>query len=229
MIFNTKNDIPEVYGRERDVQVFTNLLDILLTFCKYRIDNLGDVYEANRCDESLLPLLGQTLNYQYNFKDTVTANRKIIDYFTLMERYRGSEVGLKMATALSLTSLNIATDNNETITVESDYLTILNDLEITYDYEKATIIIKYPNVYTLVRYLLDYVRPVGMYLDIRSTVKETIDDDAMLIYASTESIAREYNPMIDSRVNSSKVNFSITADPDWLLSLFETDTINLNE
>ena len=227
MIFHTNTDIPEVYGRERDVQVLTNLLDIVLTYCKYRIDNLGDVYDANRCDESLLPFFGKTLNYNYNFKDTVTANRKIIDYFTLMERNRGSEVGLKMATALSLTSLNIASDNNETITVASDYLEILNDIEITYNYETATIIIRYPNVYTLVRYLLDYVRPVGMYLDIRSVVPENIDDDAMLIYAATTQAVREYNAVRDSGVNTSKVNFSITADSDWL-STFDTELLDFN-
>jgi phage tail-like protein len=96
LIFDSKKFIPQVYAKERDIQVFTKLIDIILTNCKYDIDNLGDLYDAYKCPQSLLPLLAYTLNYKYNFSDTVTGNRRTIDAFALMERNRGSEIGLKM-------------------------------------------------------------------------------------------------------------------------------------
>ena len=228
MIFETKNYIPEVYGKERDMNVFTKLIDMVVTNSKYTIDNMRNLYDANKCKDAFLPLLGDTLNYKYNYQDTVSANRKILDYFTIMEKNRGSVIGLKMATALSLTSLNIAADNNEIITTNSDYLMILNDLEITFDYEEATITIKYPNVYTLVRYLMDYVRPVGMYLNIESISDGAIDDEAMFIYAATENVVREYNPKVDSGVNTSKVNFALTDEPTWI-DLLEGSSVDFNE
>lgn len=213
-MITSNNYIPQVYGKERDIQVFTKLLDIILSVCKYDIDNIGNVYDANKCPEQLLPLLASTLNYKYNFNDTVTANRKIIDVFTIMEKNRGSKVGLLMATALSLTSLAISKDNAEIIS-NSDYIEALMNLHIYYDYENALITIDYPNVYTLVRYILDYVRPVGMRLKLRGVADKNINTDAMLIYADTENLTRVYESLLDSGVSRNFVNFSQVGDPYW--------------
>lgn len=230
MLFETKNNIPEVYGRERDIQVITKLIDIIITFCKYRIDNMGDVYNSIKCDEALLPFLGDTLNYKYNYKDTVTANRNILDYVTLLNRNRGSELGLKMATALSLTSLSMSENNAEVITSNQEYLSILNNIEIEYDYENAIITIQYPNVYTLVSYLLDYVRPVGMYLNVEAVSQTSVDDDTMLLYAASENLSIEYEPIRDSGVNTSKVNFAIASDRNFLPSNNDEDiVIDMNQ
>ena len=226
MLMDTKTMIPQVYGRERDIQVINKLLDIILTSCKYDIDHLGDVYDAMKCPESLLPLLGKTLNYDYNFEDTVTANRRTIDIFTLMEKQRGSEKGLLMATALSLTSLGQSQDNAElspeeveddfVLSTMEDYAKILKDIQITYDHENAVITINYPNLYSLVRYLLDYVRPVGMYLILESVQYKNINADAMLLYANIESVVKEYTPEIDTRLDKSFVNFSGVVDKEWI-------------
>ena len=213
-MITSNNYIPQVYGKERDIQVFTKLLDIILSVCKYDIDNIGNVYDANKCPEQLLPLLASTLNYKYNFNDTVTANRKIIDVFTLMEKNRGSEVGLLMATALSLTSLAISKDNAEIIT-NSDYIEALMNLQIYYDYENALITIDYPNIYTLVRYILDYVRPVGMGLKLRGVADKNVNSDVMLLYADIENLTRAYESLLDSGVSKNFVNFSQVGDPDW--------------
>ena len=77
-MLTTNQYIPQVYGKERTIQVFTKLLDIILACCKYDIDNLGNIYNAKVCPESFLPLLAYTLNYDYNFSDTVSSNRSII-------------------------------------------------------------------------------------------------------------------------------------------------------
>lgn len=215
MLMNTKTMIPQVYSKERDMQVFNSLLDILCTFCKYKIDNLGDLYDSMKCPESLLPMLASTLNYKYNFEDTVTSNRRIINAFTIMERNRGGKIGLLMAAALSLTSLDISKNNAEIDTTQ-DYMDALRNLHISFDYENARIVIDYPNIYTLVRYLMDYVRPVGMYLQLRSVVGHNINTDEMLIYANADTNVRPYNPNIDTQINRNFINFSAVADDNWL-------------
>ena len=222
MIIHSKNMIPQVYSKERDIQVFNKLIDFITTVCKYDIDNLGSVYDSYKCPVSLLPLLAYTLNYNYNFSDTVSANRRIIDIFPIMEKYRGSEIGLKMAAALSLTSLDVSKDNAE-LDVQGDYLDALRDLKINYDYENARIVIDYPNIYTLVRYLMDYVRPVGMRLELRSVTTRSINTDAMLLYADIENNTREYIPDIDSHVSRSFVNLSGIADNVWIDQDFTGD------
>jgi phage tail-like protein len=226
-MIQSENYIPQVYRKERTIQVFTKLIDIILSVCKYDIDNIGNVYDANKCPEQLLPLLASTLNYKYNFSDTVTANRKIIDVFTIMEKNRGSKVGLLMATALSLTSLAISKDNAEIIS-NSDYIDALMNLKIYYDYDEALITIDYPNVYTLVRYLLDYVRPVGMRLKLRGVADKNINTDVMLLYADIEDLTRKYEASVDSGVSKNFVNFSKVGDPrwqDWLETISNPENI----
>ena len=226
MLINSQTMIPQVYSKERDMQVFNRLIDLVATYYKYKIDNLGDLYDANKCPQGLLPLLAYTLNYKYNFEDTVTANRRVIGAFTIMEKNRGGRIGLLMAAALSLTSLEISRNNAE-IDTKQDYLDALRNLHISFDYDNARIIIDYPNVYTLVRYLMDYVRPVGMYLDLRSVVGHNINTDAMLIYGLAGTTVRPYDPEIDTQVNHNFVNFSAIADDTWL-EQFDDTVLNMN-
>ena len=227
MIFDSKTMVPQVYGKERQFQVFNKLLDIIMTCCKSDIDNLGNVYNAMLCPEELLPLLASNLNYQYNYNDTVSSNRNIIDIFATMEKWRGSELGLKMASALSLTGLNISKNNNELIFSNIDYINAIRDMDIEYNYEEARIEITYPNVYTLVRYLLDYVRPVGMTVKLKPVVSHTISGDAMLIFSSIEPNVHRYSPDVETFVNKSFVNFSSTADNKWIEE-HASEPINLN-
>jgi phage tail-like protein len=215
-MMNTKQYIPEVYRKERDMQVFTSLLDIILSFCKYRIDHLGDVYDAYKCPEQFLPYLAKTLNYDYNFNDTVTSNRRIIDTFAIMERNKGSEIGIRMATALSLTSMSASQDNDELIDIASDYIEILNNIRIAINYEDGIIQIDYPNIYNLVRYLLDYVRPVGMLIDLRSVVSTEVHREAMLVYATIQNNTVPYDPRIKTAIEKSFINFSGYAMQDWI-------------
>lgn len=237
MVLNSKKYIPEVYSRERDMQVFTTLIDMLLTTSKYDIDSLYKLYDASICPQQFLPELANTLNYKYDFANTVTSNRKILDIFMTMMKYKGSETGLLMATALCLTSLDLSTKKLETANVDVDYITALSSLDIKYDYEKAEIQIDYPNVYTQVRYLLDYVRPVGMTVNLRSVIKNR-SAIPMAILAQVSAKVREYN-VAKSYVNKAKVNFSYPVEQNQLdnweqiiqdLEQYTDDnsTINLN-
>lgn len=214
MVLNSKKYIPEVYSRERDMQVFTTLIDMLLTTSKYDIDSLYKLYDASICPQQFLPELANTLNYKYDFANTVTSNRKILDIFMTMMKYKGSETGLLMATALCLTSLDLSTKKLETANVDVDYITALSSLDIKYDYEKAEIQIDYPNVYTQVRYLLDYVRPVGMTVNLRAVIKNR-RAIPMAILAQVSAKVREYN-VAKSYVNKAKVNFSYPVEQNQL-------------
>lgn len=235
MVFNSNKFIPEVYNRERDMQVFTKLIDILLTSCKYDIDSLYRLYDSLLCPEQFLPYLASTINYKYDNANTVSSNRQIIGIFMLMMKYKGSEKGIKMATALSLTTLDTAIKNLETADVSTDYITALQNLDIHYNYETATIIIDYPNIYTQVRYLIDYVRPVGMYIKLRSVVKSPISS-VMAILAQVQTAVHEYTEQ-QSYVNKAKVNSSYPTDSnfnDMLEFLWEQTEenfhiLNLNE
>ena len=97
----------------------------------------------------------------------------------------------------------------------------LKSIHVTYDVKNGTIQIDYPNTYTLVRYLLDYVRPVGVAIELRSVVERDINTDVMLIYADIENMTREYNPNIDSAVGNSYVNFSSVGDEDYKNNILE--------
>lgn len=228
MMMQSERYIPEVYRKERDIKVLTRLFDIIFTFCKYQVDNLGSVYDAYKCPEQFLPFFAKTLNFDYNYADTVTANRRIIDAFAIMERNKGSEIGLKMATALSLTSMSIAQDSNELIDIASDYIEILNNIRIAISYEDGVIQIDYPNIYSLVRYLLDYVRPVGMIIDLRAVVGTDIRREAMLIYATLLNDTHAYIPEIESGVSKSFINFSGYAMDNWLEANNNDFDIELN-
>ena len=217
------------------MQVFTKLIDILLTSCKYDIDGLYRLYDSLLCPEQFLPYLAGTINYKYDNANTVSSNRQIIGIFMLMMKYKGSEKGIKMATALSLTTLDTAIKNLETADVSTDYIMALQNLDIHYNYETATIIIDYPNIYTQVRYLIDYVRPVGMYIKLRSVIKSPISS-VMAILAQVQTAVHEYTEQ-QSYVNKAKVNSSYPTDGnfnDMLEFLWEQTeenfhVLNLNE
>lgn len=213
MLLESNNFIPQVYRKERDIQVFSKLLDIILNCCKFDIDNLGCLYDSLTCPELFLPLLAKTVNYNYNFEDTVTANRRIIKVFVDMEKWRGSRTGLLIAAALSLTSTGSSENNNE-ISPGTDfqYMDALRNLKINIDYETGTIKIDYPGTYEIARNLIDYVRPIGMWTEWRVVNDININPDAMLIYADIENMTKEYMPEIDSFVSKSFVNLSTTGD-----------------
>ena len=216
-MINSSKFIPSVMSRNRDVQTFTKLIDILVNTIKSYIDNLCSVYDANTCNEEFLPFLAKTLNYEYNNNDTVTSNRKIIDIFAILEKNRGSEVGIKMATASSLTALDISANNTELdFNNLYTYYKALTDIDIVVDYENGIISVEYPNTYTLVRYLIDYVRPVGMYTILRSVVPKDIKADVMLIYANAVNSVRHYTPSVDSAVGKTVINFSSPVDDTWI-------------
>lgn len=193
MIFNlTKHYVPEVYSDSRDYRVFLHMVEILATVIKYNADHYPDLYDPADCPDNLLPYLAGMVGYEYDYGLPINDNRIIIKYFPYLIRNRGSEIGIKLAMALSL---NINTDID-------DYIR-LDDLDVDYNYEKGIITIYYPKGAEIRKYLLEVVRPVGMTLELvpvdQVKTKEELD-----IKVKTKI----YNRFDDYTVKQSQVGFS---------------------
>ena len=154
MILKSEKFIPNVY-KSRDYQALLALLDIVINTTKFEIDNLLDLYDSDVCPSEELPYLANFIGYIYNYTDTIQENRNIIKNFIAMIRNRGSETGITIAAALSLSG----SDNK-------DFISDLAHLNIMMHYDTGLIEILYPREKTKVRNLLDWVRPVGMYIDL---------------------------------------------------------------
>ena len=154
MILKSEKFIPNVY-KSRDYQALLALLDIVINTTKFEIDNLLDLYDSDVCPSEELPYLANFIGYIYNYTDTIQENRNIIKNFIAMIRNRGSETGITLAAALSLSG----SDNK-------DFISDLAHLNIMMHYDTGLIEILYPREKTKVRNLLDWVRPVGMYIDL---------------------------------------------------------------
>ena len=175
MVMNSKQYIPEVYSKERDMQVFTTLIDLILTATKYDIDSLYRVYDASQCPEQLLPELAKTVNYIYDNANTLTSNRKIIQLFMLMLRYKGSKKGLRMATALCLTTLDLAIRSLETANVDIDYISALNNLDVKINYDLSQLTPEKAKQYVKDEFIMEYLESVVGKISSDDYVKHTVN------------------------------------------------------
>ena len=204
-MIKSENFLPQVYSNSRDYKALLTLLDIVLNLSKYEIDNIKDLYDPMKCPVKLLPYLAEMVGYEYNNKDSVRENRVIISNFARLIHYRGSELGIKMAAALSLNSAG-----------KEDELEGLEFLQVIYDRENGTIQIFYPDKQSKVRNLMDYVRPVGM----STTMVGAMGFHATEQVGVTTEIDVKVRPFetgknnVDNSVNVSEVNVGSVKSKD---------------
>ena len=160
---NVNKLVPEIYRESRDFRVFLKLLDIVINSCKYDIDNWTTLYDPLQCPENFLPLLADFIGYRYDTSLSVTENRVIMSEFNTMIKNKGSEIGLRLAAALSMNA-QLASDpmSKEYIRAVSQ----LQFLELFYDYDTGIIRIYYPRDLTKIRDIFKYVRPVGSFIEL---------------------------------------------------------------
>lgn len=195
MLIRTSKYVPKVY-QSRDYKAFLTMLDIVLSTSKYEIDNLLSLYDPETCPSNLLPYLAHLVGYVYNYTDSIQENRNIIKNFNAMIRNRGSETGITLAAALSLSG----SDNK-------DFISDLEYLSIMINYEKGLIEILYPREKTKVRNLLDWVRPVGMYIDLTpGTVAGS--KDTITVNDNVKVNVQPYSTILHSGVEWDSINFS---------------------
>ena len=75
--------------------------------------------------------------------------------------------------------------------------------------------------------MIDYVRPVGMCVIERSYEPMDLNSDVMLLYADASIEVHKYNPVVDSGVDKTYVNFSTVGDSKLFSDL--NDELNFNE
>lgn len=198
MIFKIdKGFVPETYYESKDYRVFLKLLSILVSVMKSNIDSFPSLYSPDDCPDNMVNLVASMVGYKYNSSLSVEDNRIIIKYFPYMIRYRGSEEGIKLATALSF---NTSEESNEVYT--------LDNISIEYDYNLGLIKIFCPRTDLLRKDLIEAVRPVGSFVKlIKSSVSDSTDE--IDIKATVKAEIEKYDNRRE-KVDESKVGFGNT-------------------
>lgn len=180
-IIESKNYLPWVVRQSRDMQSFCKLFDLILNDVKTDIDFYVNLIDFDGCPDHLLPLLASYVGYKYDYTESYDTNRLIIKHYPEMIRNRGSEIGVSLATALSVNALS-----------EIDAVEALAMFKISFvkDENKIYIYIFFPSNLTQMRNLLEVVRPAGCGLIlVPSDVIQTIDDIDIHTYTTQQKYA----------------------------------------
>ncbi len=105
-MIRTRKCVPNYYEKSRDFQVFLKLLDLIINACKADIDHFVELLSPDLCKASLLPLLANYVGYDYDYAEKVSNNRIVIKNWPILIRKRGSEQGIRMAVALSISQID---------------------------------------------------------------------------------------------------------------------------
>lgn len=202
MIFDlTQSYVPESYRESRDYRVFLRQLSTLLSVLKYNIDHFPDLYSADECPDHLLPLLSTMVGYKYKEEKSLVSNRKIIRSFPYLLRNRGSELGIKLAVALS-----INTDQSVTRVYSIDTIVVSPDVE------KGVLRIYYPRIDVIDWELIEYVRPVGMRIELIQSDIATVSEELDLENKVKATLRHKY--FDESIVDKSIVGFDVNSSEE---------------
>lgn len=129
----------------------------------------------------LLPLLASYVGYRYDYTESYDTNRLIIKHYMYMIRNRGSELGMSLATALSVNALG-----------EIDKVESLSMFHIDYIVKdgKIKIYIYFPANMSKIRDLIEVVRPAGVGLElIPAEIITTIDEIEIWTYVDPQKFS----------------------------------------
>lgn len=166
-IIESKNFLPWVVRQSRDMQAICKILDLLINSFKTNSDYWVSLVDFDSCPDRLLPLLASYVGYKYDYTESYDTNRLIIKHYPNMIRNRGSEIGLSLATALSVNALG-----------EIDKVEALSMFHIDYKQSDTSIkiYIFFPSNLSKIRDLIEVVRPAGCGLElIPADIIQTID------------------------------------------------------
>ena len=201
-IIESKNYIPNIMRQSRDMQALCKLLDLLINNYKTNADYWTSLIDFDTCPDNLLPLLASYVGYKYDYTESYSTNRLIIKHYPEMIKNRGSELGLSLATALSVNALG-----------EIDKVEALAMFRI--DYQKSDnkiyIYIYFPSNLSKIRDLIEVVRPAGCGVNlVAADIIQTIDGIEISDYVGTPTKyaydQTRYEVSRESRVGFSEVN-----------------------
>lgn len=200
-IIESKNYIPNIMRQSRDMQALCKLLDLLINNYKTNADYWTSLIDFDTCPDNLLPLLASYVGYKYDYTESYGTNRLIIKHYPEMIKNRGSELGLSLATALSVNALG-----------EIDKVEALAMFRI--DYQKSDnkiyIYIYFPSNLSKIRDLIEVVRPAGCGVNlVAADIIQTIDGIEISDYVGTPTKyaydQTRYEVSRESRVGFSEV------------------------
>lgn len=181
-IIESKNMIPTVMRQSRDMQAICKVLDLLINSFKTDVDYFTSLIDYDTCPDQLLPALASYVGYKYDYTESFATNRLIIKHYAEMIRNRGSEIGMSLATALSVNTLG-----------EIDKLEALSMFNFDYVAKdhKLYIYIYFPADLTKMRNtLIEVVRPAGCGVSIvQADIIQTIDGIKIHSYMEAQKYA----------------------------------------
>lgn len=166
-ILESKNMIPNVMRQSRDMQSLCKILDLLINNYKTNVDYWTSLIDFDTCPDHLLPLLASYVGYKYDYSESYDTNRLIIKYYPYMIRNRGSEIGMSLATALSVNALG-----------DIDKVEALAMFRLDYrkSDHKLYIYIYFPSNLSKIRDLIEVVRPAGCGVQlVAADIIQTLD------------------------------------------------------
>lgn len=204
-ILESKNYIPWILRQSRDMQAFCKLFDLLINSCKTNTDYWISLIDFDSCPDQLLPLLASYVGYKYDYTESYDTNRLIIKHYPEMIRNKGSEIGMSLATALSVNALG-----------EIDKVEALAMFRIEYTADASgniKIYIYFPSNLSKIRDLIEVVRPAGVGLElVAADVIQTID--GIKIHNYTKALTYAYDLTRYSVGSDSRVGFSEVTNQD---------------
>lgn len=158
--------VPEIYRSSADFRFFLKWIEMCFTKLQHQTDNLIDLLDPQRCPANLLWLLGDTCGYKYDERVPIAFNRLVIMYFAKLIRYRGSQVGMILASQLNLAQFNILKYEKENAILGDrleDTTVPVNSVSVTPHTDLGYIDVVYYSEEIPIDVCNDYVRPIGMY------------------------------------------------------------------
>lgn len=203
-ILESKKYMPWVLRQSRDVQALCKILDLLINDFKTNVDYWTSLIDFDACPNELLPYLASYVGYKYDYAESYDANRLIIKHYPEMIRLRGSEVGMALATAISVNAMG-----------DIDKVEALAMFRFKYvkGEHKLYIYIYFPSNLSKIRDLIEVVRPAGCGVQlIAAEIIQTIDGIQISDYVDPKIYA--YNITRYSVGEGDNVGFSEVTNQD---------------
>jgi len=182
-LIESKKFVPRTFARSRHYRAILKLFDIVANSTNSDCSNFTDIINPDRCPDKYLPLLATRVGYDYDYNLSYDVNRIIIKYFPHMMRLRGSERGIKMAVALSITAYTLIDISIATSLVNITYETV--GMKTV-----ATIYMYFPKYTDKVYDLIDLIIPIGLSYKLQSSTAAS-HTDALLIETPAASVLSE--------------------------------------
>jgi hypothetical protein len=158
--------VPSEYKKSQDFRFFIKWFTYALSKIQYDTTNMVDLYDALRCPENLLWLLGDTIGYRYDDRLCSAYNRFVILYFMSMMKYKGSQLGVTLAAEMNLKQKDVnayGTENDILYNRLEDVSIPNNSVYVESDTPNGTISVVYFSDEIPIDACIEYVRPLGMY------------------------------------------------------------------